>query len=169
MGAAAAYFGGGSSPQSAGSTPGGYSPEVIDGWSGVQQAKGGVWDSGVQMFADGGAFTNTIVSKPTAFGMANGKTGVMGEAGEEAIMPLTRTANGKLGVMAVGGGGGGTSLSFNMPIMVMTDEESGRPEGAELDTEALQRNMQERMRAVAKEEIAKSWRQGGVSSRNVKG
>ncbi|WP_339406574.1 phage tail tape measure protein [Pseudomonas helleri] len=169
VGAAAGYFGGGSSPQSAGSTPGGYSPEVIDGWSGVQQAKGGAWDSGVQMFANGGAFTNTIVSKPTAFGMANGKTGVMGEAGEEAIMPLTRTANGKLGVMAVGGGGGGTSLSFNMPIMVMTDEESGRPEGAELDTEAFQRNMQERMRAVAKEEIAKSWRQGGVSSRNVKG
>ena len=169
VGAAAGYFGGSSSPQSAGSTPGGYSPEVIDGWSGVQQAKGGAWESGVQMFADGGAFTNTIVSKPTAFGMANGKTGVMGEAGEEAIMPLTRTANGKLGVMAVGGGGGGTSLSFNMPIMVMTDEESGRPEGAELDTEAFQRNMQERMRAVAKEEIAKSWRQGGVSSRNVKG
>ena len=169
VGAAAGYFGGGSSPQPAGSTPGGYSPEVIDGWSGVQQAKGGAWESGVQMFADGGAFTNTIVSKPTAFSMANGKTGVMGEAGEEAIMPLTRTANGKLGVMAVGGGGGGTSLSFNMPIMVMTNEESGRPEGAELDTEAFQRNMQERMRAVAKEEIVKSWRQGGVSSRNVKG
>ena len=84
-------------------------------------------------------------------------------------MPLTRTANGKLGVMSVGGAGGGTSVSLSMPIMVMTDEESGRPDGAELDTEAFQRNMQERMRAVAKEEIAKSWRQGGVSSRNVKG
>ena len=83
-------------------------------------------------------------------------------------MPLTRTASGKLGVMAVGGGGG-TSLSLSMPLMVMTDEESGRPEGAELDTEAFQRNMQDRMRVVAKEEIAKSWRQGGVSSRNVKG
>ena len=163
-----AYFGG--SPSSAGSTPGGYSPEVIDGWSGIKQANGGAWDSGVQLFADGAAFTNSIVSKPTAFGMANGKTGIMGEAGEEAIMPLTRTANGKLGVMAVGGGGGGgTSVSLSMPIMVMTDEESGRPEGAELDTEAFQRNMQERMRTVAREEIAKSWRQGGVSSRNVKG
>ena len=30
------------------------------------------------MFADGGAFTNSVVSKPTAFGMANGKTGIMG-------------------------------------------------------------------------------------------
>ena len=164
--AAGAYFGGGTA--SAGSTQAGYSPEIMDGWSGIQQAKGGAWHAGVQMFADGGAFTNSIVSKPTAFGMANGKTGVMGEAGEEAIMPLTRTASGKLGVMAVGGGGG-TSLSLSMPLMVMTDEESGRPEGAELDTEAFQRNMQDRMRVVAKEEIAKSWRQGGVSSRNVKG
>ena len=164
--AAGAYFGGGTA--SAGSTQGGYSPEIMDGWSGIQQAKGGAWDAGVQMFADGGAFTNSIVSKPTAFGMANGKTGVMGEAGEEAIMPLTRTASGKLGVMAVGGGSG-TSISLNIPLMVMTDEESGRPDGAELDTEAFQRNMQDRMRVVAKEEIAKSWRQGGVSSRNVKG
>lgn len=164
--AAGAYFGGGTA--SAGSTQAGYSPEIMDGWSGIQQAKGGAWDAGVQMFADGGAFTNSIVSKPTAFGMANGKTGVMGEAGEEAIMPLTRTASGKLGVMAVGGGSG-TSISLNIPLMVMTDEESGRPDGAELDTEAFQRNMQDRMRVVAKEEIAKSWRQGGVSSRNVKG
>lgn len=164
--AAGAYFGGGTA--TAGSTQAGYSPEIMDGWSGIQQAKGGAWDAGVQMFADGGAFTNSIVSKPTAFGMANGKTGVMGEAGEEAIMPLTRTASGKLGVMAVGGGGG-ISLSLSMPLMVMTDEESGRPEGAELDTEAFQRNMQDRMRVVAREEIAKSWRQGGVSSRNVKG
>ncbi|WP_047293882.1 phage tail tape measure protein [Pseudomonas lundensis] len=164
--AAGAYFGGGTA--SAGSTQAGYSPEIMDGWSGIQQAKGGAWDAGVQMFADGGAFTNSIVSKPTAFGMANGKTGVMGEAGEEAIMPLTRTASGKLGVMAVGGGGG-ISLSLSMPLMVMTNEESGRPEGAELDTEAFQRNMQDRMRVVAREEIAKSWRQGGVSSRNVKG
>lgn len=164
--AAGAYFGGGTA--SAGSTQAGYSPEIMDGWSGIQQAKGGAWGAGVQMFADGGAFTNSIVSKPTAFGMANGKTGVMGEAGEEAIMPLTRTASGKLGVMAVGGGGG-ISLSLSMPLMVMTDEESGRPEGAELDTEAFQRNMQDRMRVVAREEIAKSWRQGGVSSRNVKG
>lgn len=164
--AAGAYFGGGTA--SAGSTQAGYSPEIMDGWSGIRQAKGGAWHAGVQMFADGGAFTNSIVSKPTAFGMANGKTGVMGEAGEEAIMPLTRTASGKLGVMTVGGGSG-TSISLNIPLMVMTDEESGRPDGAELDTEAFQRNMQDRMRVVAKEEIAKSWRQGGVSSRNVKG
>lgn len=169
------YFGGGAgnglAAGSAGATSSNLGASQAGYSSAYFQAKGGAWDSGVQMFADGGVFTNSIVSKPTAFGMANGKTGIMGEAGEEAIMPLTRTANGKLGVMAVGGGGGGggTSVSLSMPIMVMTDEESGRPEGAELDTEAFQRNMQERMRTVAREEIAKSWRQGGVSSRNVKG
>ncbi|MBT2374870.1 phage tail tape measure protein [Pseudomonas fluorescens] len=165
--AAGSYFGGAAS---GGSTTAGYTGTDLSNFTpGSIQAKGGAWSGGVQMFADGGAFTNSVVSKPTAFGMANGKTGVMGEAGDEAIMPLTRTANGKLGVMSVGGGGGGTSISLSMPIMLMTDEESGKPDGAELDTELFQRNMQERMRTVAKEEIAKSWRQGGVSSRNVKG
>ena len=44
-------------------------------------------------FADGGAFTNSIVNRPTAFNM-----GVMGEAGPEAIMPLRRGIDGSLGV-----------------------------------------------------------------------
>lgn len=114
--AAGSYFGGGATT-SAGSTAAGYSPDVLAGWSGVTQANGGAWSGGVQMFADGGAFTNSIVSKPTAFGMSNGKTGVMGEAGEEAIMPLTRTSSGKLGVMAMGGGGaGGTQINVEVHI-----------------------------------------------------
>jgi lambda family phage tail tape measure protein len=62
------------------------------------QANGGAWSNGVQMFANGG-----IVSGPTAFGMAGGSMGVMGEAGAEAIMPLRRTSNGRLGVDVVGG------------------------------------------------------------------
>jgi tape measure domain-containing protein len=49
----------------------------------------------MRMFADGGAFTNGIVSKPTTFNI-----GMMGEAGSEAIMPLTQTSSG-LGVRAV--------------------------------------------------------------------
>jgi len=96
----------------------------------------------------------------------DGKTFLMTGAAGGSVTPLNTGAG--PGVAAMGGGGG-TSVSLSMPIMVMTDEESGRPEGAELDTEAFQRNMQERMRTVAREEIAKSWRQGGVSSRNVKG
>lgn len=176
VGAAASYFGGsaagggnglaagsaGANSSNLGASAAGYSNTYFP------QALGGAWSGGVQMFADGGAFTNSIVSKPTAFGMANGKTGVMGEAGEEAIMPLTRTSGGKLGVMAVGSGGGGVNLSLSMPI-IMSDQEAGRPDGAEFDAETFQRNMETRTRQVAVEEIAKSWRQGGISSRNVKG
>jgi hypothetical protein len=49
----------------------------------------------IRPFANGGAFTNGIVSNPTMFNM-----GLMGEAGSEAIMPLTNI-NGSLGVRAV--------------------------------------------------------------------
>jgi len=62
-------------------------------------AKGGVLHGGnILPFARGG-----VVSNPTLFPMANG-AGLMGEAGPEAILPLTRGANGKLGVQSQGGG-----------------------------------------------------------------
>lgn len=63
-------------------------------------------------FADGGSFSQGrvmpfagggVVSGPTAFPM-RGATGLMGEAGPEAILPLSRGADGKLGVRAAGGG-----------------------------------------------------------------
>ena len=124
VGAAASYLGGsaagggnglaagsaGATSSNLGASSAGYSNAYFP------QAKGGALSGGVQMFADGGAFTNSIVSKPTAFGMANGKTGVMGEAGEEAIMPLTRTSSGKLGVMAAGGGSGSTQINVEVHI-----------------------------------------------------
>lgn len=60
----------------------------------------------VQPFASGG-----IVSGPVSFPMRGG-TGLMGEAGPEAIMPLARGADGKLGVR--GGGGGNVSVVMNI-------------------------------------------------------
>ena len=66
-------------------------------------ADGGAFTGGVQKFANGGAFTNSIVDSPTMFKFAKG-TGLMGEAGPEAIMPLTRDSSGKLGVQASGSG-----------------------------------------------------------------
>ncbi|MDD1130479.1 phage tail tape measure protein, partial [Pseudomonas shahriarae] len=164
--AAGSYFGGGAAT-SAGSTAAGYSPEVLAGWSGVTQAKGGAWSGGVQMFADGGAFTNSIVSKPTAFGMANGKTGVMGEAGEEAIMPLTRTSSGKLGVMAMGGGGaGGTQINVEVHIDGDGNASSSSDDpgydlfGKELATFVEQKYQELRSRDM---------RQGGVINKAIKG
>lgn len=64
-------------------------------------ARGGVFDGSGQVtaFARGG-----VVDRPTLFPFANG-TGLMGEAGPEAILPLSRGPNGRLGVVAQGGGG----------------------------------------------------------------
>lgn len=72
-------------------------------------ANGGAYDNGVQAFAKGGAFTNSVVSSPTLFKFAKG-TGMMGEAGPEAIMPLTRNSKGVLGVEGGGSSGGETNV-----------------------------------------------------------
>jgi hypothetical protein len=53
-----------------------------------------------QAFANGG-----VINSPMTFPMTGGKTGLAGEAGKEAILPLTRTSSGDLGVKAAGGGG----------------------------------------------------------------
>ena len=72
-------------------------------------ALGGVYGADdYSAFAKGGTFTNSIVQSPTFFKFAKGSgfgTGLMGEAGPEAIMPLTRGADGSLGVSASGIGG----------------------------------------------------------------
>jgi lambda family phage tail tape measure protein len=78
------------------------SPSII-GSPTMRAAKGASFDYGIQAFAKGGMFTNEIVDSPTLFKFARG-TGLMGEAGPEAIMPLTRDNSGNLGVRAQGGG-----------------------------------------------------------------
>lgn len=87
-------------------------------------ALGGVYgDEAYTAFAKGGTFTNQIVAKPTYFRFAKGSgfgTGLMGEAGPEAIMPLTRGADGSLGVSATGIGGG--DVQVNIPVTVYSDE-----------------------------------------------
>jgi hypothetical protein len=65
-----------------------------------KRAKGAAYmDTGVEMYAKGGMFTNKIVAEPTMFKFAKG-VGMMGEAGPEAIMPLRRDGDGNLGVIA---------------------------------------------------------------------
>lgn len=95
----ASYLSGGAT--SAGTSAGSSSTFSLDpsGTARLGQANGGAWMGGVQAFAKGGTFTNSIVSSPTLFKFAKG-TGLMGEAGPEAIMPLSRDSSGKLGVSA---------------------------------------------------------------------
>lgn len=72
-------------------------------------------------FASGGAFQNGnvipfasggVVSSPTMFPMSGGRTGLMGESGPEAIMPLRRGPDGKLGVAASGQSGPTSVLNY---------------------------------------------------------
>lgn len=92
---------------------------------------GGSAVGGAQPFAKGGAFTEGrvmpfarggVVSQPTYFPM-RGATGLMGEAGPEAIMPLRRGADGRLGVAA--SGGGASARPVNVTINVTTPDVAG--------------------------------------------
>ncbi|MGE0022772.1 MAG: phage tail tape measure protein [Hyphomicrobium sp.] len=75
---------------------------------GIGFAKGGVVRQGLPVpFASGG-----IIQAPIAFPLAGGRVGFAGERGAEAIMPLTRGPDGRLGVAARGGAG--TSITFNV-------------------------------------------------------
>lgn len=69
----------------------------------------------VTAFANGG-----VVNGPTNFPMRGGM-GLMGEAGPEAIMPLSRGANGKLGVRAEGG----SSRPINVTMNISTPDAEG--------------------------------------------
>ena len=61
-------------------------------------AKGGVLAAGTPIpFASGG-----VIASPMSFPLAGGRTGLAGERGAEAILPLTRGADGRLGVASTG-------------------------------------------------------------------
>jgi lambda family phage tail tape measure protein len=106
-------------------------------------------------YAMGGAFTNSVVSKPTLFKFANGgttRTGLMGEAGPEAIMPLSRGANGKLGVASVGGGGT-TNVVVNVDASGNSQVAGDQNQGAQLGRVISQ---------AVQEELIKQRRPGGL-------
>lgn len=172
--AVGSYFGGGGGNGMAPGSAGAVSSNLGASQAGYgsayfPQALGGAWSGGVQLFAKGAGFaTNSVLNTPTVFGMGNGGLGVAGEDGPEAIMPLARGPDGSLGVQMVGGAGGGsTVLQLSIPVAVTLEDRSG--DGMELDSAALQQNMERQMRGVAERAISDSWRAGGLSHRNING
>jgi lambda family phage tail tape measure protein len=103
--------------------------------------------NGIIPFAKGG-----IVNSPTLFPFAKG-IGLMGEAGPEAILPLSRGPGGKLGVMASGGGGGG-----DVNVVVNVDAKGSSVEGDAGQAKALGNAIS----AAVQSELIKQKRPGGL-------
>lgn len=95
-------------------------------FKGIGDFVGGLFGGGTAA-ADGGVFTGGISSlsggvynKPTFFSYGVQKFargGVLGEAGPEAVMPLARMSNGKLGVQSTGGAAGGVVVPVNIQVI----------------------------------------------------
>lgn len=107
-----------------GKSVGGLGSWVASFFSGsTTNAKGSAWSKGLQTFATGG-----VVTTPTFFNTRSGK-GLMGEAGPEAIMPLKRDSQGRLGVSASTSSTVNYAPSFNINMTT-----------GEIDSQTSQRN-----------------------------
>lgn len=122
-------------------------------------AKGGVYES-----HDLSQYSGSVVSSPTLFAFAKG-AGLMGEAGPEAIMPLTRAADGSLGVRAIGSGGGsgGTSISVSAPVTI---EGGGAGETSARGTADTARQLKSIVEMTLTERLRKEISPGGLLYRN---
>lgn len=148
-----------------------YVGSYIFGGSGVSTAGGSVGglfataahgrvfnSSGLVAFARGG-----VVSSPTYFGF-NGGRGLMGEQGSEAVMPLTRTANGNLGVQVQGMGGG---TVVNAPVSVsVTVNSDGSKESSVNANEAKQ--LGEAIRNTVVEQVTRMLRPGEIINNAIR-
>lgn len=72
---------------------------------------GGVGAAATKMvpFAEGG-----VIGAPAAFALPSGRVGLMGEAGREAVLPLARGSDGRLGVALEGSAGTGTTINVHI-------------------------------------------------------
>lgn len=128
-------------------------------------AKGGVYDS-----PSLSSFSNQVHDKPQMFAFAKG-AGIFAEAGPEAIMPLTRTAGGELGVRALGGGGsgGGGGNTYNFPVSVSVQTAGDGGNATQEDTTQLGKGIQQAAKAEAETAIAKGLQPGGSIWRLMNG
>ena len=105
------------------------------------------------------AHSGTVVSSPTVFPFAKG-VGLMGEAGPEAILPLTRGSNGKLGVQTNNTGQKAGNV-YNISVTVQASkDQSGSKLGDEISV-AIMRN-------IAREEITTAARPGNQLNRTTR-
>jgi tape measure domain-containing protein len=140
---------GGGGSAGGGTVTGGFmNTEALKGFT--PAAKGATFSNGIAKFARGG-----VVYDPTMFKFAQGgtmRTGLMGEAGPEAIMPLRRGRDGNLGVMSSGGG--------TTNVVVNVDASGSSVEGDQQQAKALGNAIS----AAVQSELVKQKRPGGLLS-----
>lgn len=120
-------LGGGAGWEAAGMQASGAVTSAVSGGSAIGTAI-------LPMFAKGGTFTNSVVNSPTLFKFAQG-TGLMGEAGPEAIMPLRRGADGSLGVSA--GGGSGVTINIYNNTNAKVETKKRQTPGGGMTTDVI--------------------------------
>ncbi|MEQ1967757.1 phage tail tape measure protein [Xenorhabdus nematophila] len=126
----------------------------------TKNAKGGVYTS-----ANLSQYSGQIVSSPTLFAFAKG-AGLMGEAGPEAIMPLTRGADGSLGVRAITPKGLGDRGNTNIVVNIAdgkTDSSASKS-----DNEAFGRRFAQAVAQVYYAERDRDLRQGGAINKAIR-
>ncbi|MDE9447754.1 phage tail tape measure protein, partial [Xenorhabdus bovienii] len=105
------------------------------------------------------------VNSPTLFAFAKG-AGLMGEAGPEAIMPLTRGADGSLGVRAITPKGLGDKGGTNINVYITDGKtESSSSKG---DNDAFGRRFAQAVAQVYYAERDRDLRQGGAINKAIR-
>jgi len=145
-----------------GSTPGG---AYTNAASGVTfNAKGGVYES-----AGLSKYVNGVYDSPQYFTFQGSskfaKGGVFGEAGAEAIMPLTRDSAGRLGVRAQGGGGVAPVINTTVNV----DVGGSATARTSSSGDAMGRALAEEMQKAALQVVQKHLKPGGMIYNFTKG
>ncbi|CCW31109.1 putative tail component [Xenorhabdus nematophila F1] len=126
----------------------------------TKNAKGGVYNS-----PSLSSYSGQIVNSPTLFAFAKG-AGLMGEAGPEAIMPLTRGADGSLGVRVITPKGLESNGKVNISVYITDGKaDSSASKG---DNEAFGRRFAQAVAQVYYAERDRDLRQGGAINKAIR-
>jgi lambda family phage tail tape measure protein len=123
------------------------------GFGGTYAAKGGVFNGGAGL----SAYSGSIVNQPTPFLFAKG-AGIMGEAGPEAIMPLSRGSDGKLGVRMAGGG---ASVQLITSFTINSDGSKSKNESSEGEKANMYKQFQGEVNGMIEEKLNRAMMPGG--------
>lgn len=151
--AASAYFNSGSSTP--GVTSGNLDGNSFDFNPQLSTGSNFTYSKPLSTFAKGGAFTNNIATGPSLAPMA-----MFGEAGPEAIMPLSRGSDGSLGVQVQGGGLGGTS-SNQVVIQQTINVGDSSGAGGDMNSQTVAKAYAGAAKQGAAEQIARDLKPGG--------